>query len=826
MLPSLPIDAALPQIAFALRDHRSVVIQAPTGSGKTTRVAPALLRNGLLGEGMLLLLQPRRVAARACARMMASQLGESVGETVGYQIRFEKLAGPKTRILVVTEGILTRMLMGDPLLEGVSCVVLDEFHERSIHTDLALAMLRELQSLRDDLRVAVMSATLDAEPVARFLGDCPVITAEGRLFPLRISHLEPKPGTRLEEQVALGLRRLWADPEDDGGHVLVFLPGAGEIRRTQEFLSSRDWDAELVPLHGSLSAREQDLALTASKRRRIILATNIAETSLTIEGVTAVVDTGYQKLALFDAGRATDRLDRVRISAASATQRAGRAGRTAPGRVVRLWSEQTQVMLAPQETPEIRRTDLTPMLLCVLQFHGPDLTSFPFFERPPTDALETAARILRMLGAVDVDGRLNRLGQRLADLPLHPRLAAILERAAAGGWQRQAATVCALLEERAPRGEVDLQRQYETYLDRDDRLWDPRARTAIAAAERQLERRVASLWPTARRQQGRLPAQVLAELMLAGYPDRLCRARAAGQGLMVGGRGVVHELRGTDPAYFLALELVERGSDRTAAKADRILPVNLAEIQAVLKPQERVGVVFDEERGAANGVRRLFHQDLLLQEKPAQNVPARDLEQALAEYTAANFAKCFQPDEEALSLLYRIRFAAHHLGEESWPKLDEDGLIALLPQLCVGKRKLEELRRLDWRAALLDCLSWPQRQMLDREVPERLTVPSGSQIRIDYGAAFTDAGYPVLAVRLQEVFGLADTPRVARGRVPLLFHLLAPNMRPAQVTRDLRNFWNTTYAEVRKELRQRYPKHSWPDDPWTAPAIRGARRRH
>ncbi len=322
-----------------------------------------------------------------------------------------------------------------------------------------------------------------------------------------------------------------------------------------------------------------------------------------------------------------------------------------------------------------------------------------------------------------------------------------------------------------------------------------------------------------------MPGPILAELMLAGYPDRLCRSRGSGQGMMVGGRGVVHELRGSEPTYFLALELVERGSDRTAAKADRILPVSLAEIQAVLKPVERVGVVFDEERGSASGIRRLYHQDLLLGEKPAQNVPARDIEKALAEYAAANFDKFFQPDDEAAALLNRIRFAARHLAEEAWPTLDEAGLIALLPDLCRGKRKLEELRKLDWRAALLDCLSWPLRQLLDREVPERLTVPSGSQIRIDYGAAFTDAGYPVLAVRLQEVFGLADTPKVARGRVPLLFHLLAPNMRPAQVTRDLRNFWNTTYAEVRKELRQRYPKHSWPDDPWTAPAIRGAKRR-
>lgn len=827
MMPTdLPVDKVLDDLKEALRKHNSVVLQAPTGSGKTTRVSPALLRSGMLGDGKLLLLQPRRVAARACARTMAAQMGEKLGETVGYHIRFERKSSKQTKILVVTEGILTRMFATDPMLEDISCVVLDEFHERSLHTDLALAFLKELRGLRDDLKVVVMSATLDADPVSRYFDDCPVITAEGRLFPLAIENLGTSPAMPLEERVELGLKSLLTAENDDGGHILVFLPGAGEINRTLRKLSGRDWGADIVPLHGGLSSAEQDAALTPGGRRRIILATNIAETSLTIEGVTAVVDTGLHKMLLHDASRGTDRLDRVRISLAAATQRAGRAGRTAPGRVVRLWSQEAEIMMPTSDAPEITRADLSSLLLSVLDFHGPDLDAFPFFEKPPEGALNRAFHTLESLGALDDAGRLSELGKRLGSLPLHPRLGAIMNRAAEMGLIDEAATLCALLEVRGPKGDADLFHHYELFTQDGGRQWEPRARRSVSGVEGQLRRQGHRLWSQSRSAKEPLSARAAGRLMLAGYSDRLCRSRGSGAGLMVGGRGVVYEgPQGKEVPYFLALELVERGKDRTAGKADRILPLIWDVLREDLPLTEEAGAVFDEARSAVNGVQRWTYADLVLREKPNNKVPPEALSEVLTHEAIARFDKVFQPDKDTQALLNRLRFAAKNLPEEEWPDFSEDGIKSMLRDACYGKRKFDELRRTDWRSLFLNSLPWPTRQLLDQEVPERIKVPSGSEVRIDYGAAFTDAGYPVLAVRLQELFGLSDTPTVAKGRVPLLCYLLAPNMRPAQMTRDLRNFWNNTYADVRRELRQRYPKHSWPEDPWTAQAIRGVPRR-
>ena len=726
----------------------------------------------------------------------------------------------------MTEGVLTRRFLSDPMLDGVSCVVLDEFHERSIHSDLALAFLKELAEIRDDLKIVVMSATLEAEPVSRHLFDAPVIDAEGRAFPL-VTHWLPVPIRQpLGEQCELALKHLLNDTSDDGGHILAFLPGAPEIRRVQRHLEGRSWDLRILPLHGSLNAREQDEALAPGGPRRLILATNIAETSLTIEGVTAVIDLGLRKALTHDPNRGVDRLDTVRISRASADQRAGRAGRTGPGRVVRLWDENRHAVLNASDPPEIETADLTSTLLQVLDFHGPDLDSFPFFQPPPEASATRALELLTLLGAIDGDHRLTPKGKKFVDLPLHPRLAAMLHESARIGCLAQGARIGALLAEKpVAGGQMDLLEQVER-LDHwsHDPALDKRACRRVLDAEKQLLNTARKLWPDAA-EDVKLDARSLARLLLVAYPDRLCRVRASGQGLMVGGRGVSFEesKRGFD--FFIALELMESGEKRVSGKVRQLIQVQLEDIKTVLDVRQEEKVVFDETREAVVGVRQICQGDLVLSEKTGVRVDDLLLSEALAREAGARFQEVFQPDPNAMRLILRLRFAARHLSEYDWPDVSESALKGMLSDLCVGKRRFDDVRRLDWRNAILNRLDWNLRQTLDSEAPEKFKVPSGSMVSIDYGPAFEAAGFPVLAVRMQEMFGLPDTPRLAKGRVPVLCHLLAPNMRPAQVTQDLRSFWDRTYAEVRKELRQRYPKHHWPEDPWTAQAVRGAKRR-
>ncbi len=825
----LPIDGALPRLLDALAKGPAAVLQAPTGSGKTTRVPPALLHSGLLGKGQLILLQPRRVAARACAAYMAGQSGDKLGGLVGYQIRFDRRCSRQTRILVMTEGILTRRLIDDPLLEGVSGVVLDEFHERSIHSDLALACLREVLTIRDDLKLVVMSATLDAEPVARFLGNCPVISVKLRRHPLNIRYMDTGAGEGLGPGCKRALRNLLEDPDDDGGHILTFLPGAPEIRSVLRYLGRASWPLDLLPLHGSLSPAEQDAALAPSARRRMILATNIAETSLTIEGVTAVIDSGFHKQVSQDPARGIDRLDRVRISRAGADQRAGRAGRTGPGRVVRLWGRDLQAMLSAQEKAEIQRVDLAATLLHILDFHGPDLRDFPFFEAPPPRSLEIARTTLKRLGAIDSQSRLTSKGKRLVGLPLHPRLASILDRAAEAGRIREGALLCAYLNESAG---VPAQTDW---VDQLQQLWAafngargsrPSDRRVLQAA-RQIFRQAEKIWPRRTAAPVQNLEKHLGPLLLAGYADRLCKARGKGLGIMVGGRGVAYDAARVpdDFELFLALDLMERGDRRVACKAGLILPLTLDDVRRNLKVTERIEAVFDPQTESVAGMRRVLFEDLVLWEREGAKLDGEEAARVLAAEAARRMDAIFKPGKKDRQLLYRLRFAAKCLPEESWPDVSEEGIIRLLPEVCLGKRKLGDLRRQNWSEVFLARLSWQQRRLLDREVPEAWTAPTGSRIAIDYQPALEPEGLPVLAVRLQEVFGLADTPTVARGRTPLLCHLLAPNMRPAQITRDLRGFWNTTYAEVRKELRQRYPKHAWPEDPWSAKPVRGVPRK-
>jgi ATP-dependent helicase HrpB len=854
----LPIDAVLPDVVTALKTHAAVVVQAPPGAGKTTRLPLALLSAGLVDggadgvRGRLLLLEPRRVAARAAATTMARSLNEPVGRTVGFQVRFEKKESRDTRILVVTEGILTRRFADDPLLEGIAVVVLDEFHERSIHTDLCLALLKELLAVRDDLKVVVMSATLDAGSVAAFLNDCPIVTSRGRPHPVTIRHVErrAKDGERpLDERVAGALKTVFAsatsdkDFVDDGGDVLVFLPGTAEIRRVQERLEKDPLPGgpDVVPLTGQLSSAEQDRALLAGPRRRVILATNVAETSLTIEGVTAVVDSGMMKSARWDPRSDRERLELARISRASAEQRAGRAGRTRPGRALRLWTDAEHASLPASHPPELQRVELSRVLLDVALFTQADPRTFAFFEAPPSAHVAHAFRLLQLLGALNDAGKPTRRGAALARLPVSPRAAAVLLRAVALDVVEDAALAVALLEDDRALQQVQ-PRGAGTTTDSDlqvllERAHDDRRLRELHLSARELSRLLddaptadapTSSSPSSSTSSSSLsPAQRLKRALLAGFPDRVCRRRRPGEpdALMVGGRGVrlAPESGVADAPLFLALSLEGTGASSLVRVAEAVDEALLRdEFPGALSTRDEA--VFDDARQAFAGVRRTRFSDLVLVEKDGVSVDDEALAQGLSDHCARNFARVFRPDEPAMKLRERLQFAARALPQDAWPAVDDDALAALLPGLCAdlvarGKRRIDDVTALDWRVVLDEQLTWAQRQLLDAEVPARLEVPTGNKLGVDYGPALGEQGAPVLAVRLQECFGWTTTPTVARGRVPVVLHLLSPGYKPVQVTRDLQSFWKNGYPEVKKELKARYPKHAWPDDPLAAAPV-------
>jgi ATP-dependent helicase HrpB len=850
----LPIDALLDPLLAALARSQALVLVAPPGAGKSTRVPPALLAAGVI-VGEIVLLQPRRLAARAVAQRIATALGEPVGARVGYQVRFEQRASAATRIRVVTEGILTRRLLADPLLEGIGCVILDEHHERSLDGDLCLAFLRETLEARPELRLIVMSATLDAERVAAYLGGCPVLRCEGRAHPLAIEHA-PLAEQPLPEQIRSALVRLLAGGGE--GDVLVFLPGAPEIERTLAHLRDAPLPGEplLRALHGALPAEEQDRALRREPgaRRRVVLATNLAETSLTVPGVTAVVDSGLVKRLRYDPGLGLDRLELGRVSRASADQRAGRAGREAPGRVLRLFSAADELGLAAHEAPELLRVDLAPVLLAVLAFRAGDPRRFPFLDPPPEARLRAALALLAALGAVSdpdpaAEPRLTERGRDLAALPVHPRLGAMLLAAAEAGLLADGALCAALLAERdlldpgleLPTHASDLLDRRERFLALEAERFSPEAHRRLgldARASREVARARGQLSAIARRHErprSRAPLEEqLRRLPLAGYPDRLCRRRAPGseEAVMVGGRGVRLDERSGVREAELFLALAAQAGPRGLHATSRVRiasAVTLADLEAALPGRLRVerGARFDRERGLVVGSERRCLDDLVLAERDGVPVEPSLAGQLLAAAADERFAELFRPDARAQELRARLALAALHLPDGApWPDASEPALRALLPELCARRRGLDEVAAIDWAAALGERLTPRQRQLLERELPERLVVPSGRAIRIGYAAALDPAGAPVLAVKLQELFGLRATPRVARGRLALVVELLSPSGRPVQVTRDLESFWRTGYAEVRRDLRGRYPRHPWPEDPLSAsPTARAKPRR-
>ncbi len=822
-MKTLPIDSLLPEVRRALQAHGAAVIQAPPGAGKTTRVPLALLDEPWLKSRKLVMLEPRRLAARSAARHMAAELGVPVGGTVGYRVRMDTRVGPTTRLEIVTEGVLTRLLQDDPSLSAYGAIIFDEFHERSLHADLALALALEARSaLRPDLKLIVMSATLDAAPVAALMGDAPVLTSEGRMYPVETRYLPGREREQLLPQVQLAVERALQEEE---GSLLVFLPGVGEIRRLEQRLRERVKPGTLIaPLYGDLDNAAQDRAIepASAGNRKVVLATSIAETSLTIEGIRVVVDAGRMRVPRFDPVSGMSRLITVRVSRASADQRRGRAGRLTPGVCYRLWRESEQ--LAPANTPEILAADLAGLVLELARWGVTRPGDLRWLDAPPEAAFTQAQELLRELGALDGEGRITTHGCELLSLPLHPRLAHMVVRGKALGWGALACELAALLSEKDPLRLAPGETQADVHLrlqlmQRND--GESRSRTRLLhAAAMDLKRSIGvSLQDKGIGDEG--------VLLALAYPDRIAQRRSgeAPRYLLANGRGaLLMQGDGLGKSPWLAVAQL----DGEAREARVFLAARLSreDIEQHFSNQIVTGesVTWDEAHGAVLARRQRHLGALVLDDAPAGSVAPEAVTAALLDAIRQRGLDVLPWTPALRNLQARVAFLRKALGDE-WPDMSDAILLASLDgwlsPWMPGMSRLSHLDRLPLNDALMGFMDHAQRRALEEYAPSHIKVPSGSDIRVDYAEGDT----PVLRVRLQELFGLADTPRLAKGRVPVMLHLLSPAQRPVQVTQDLKGFWQRTWPEVKKELKGRYPKHPWPEDPLTAPATRGARRR-
>jgi ATP-dependent helicase HrpB len=831
----LPIEPILPAIADALAHHRSLVIQAPPGAGKTTTVPLALLAAPWLAGRSIVMLEPRRLATRAAAYRLADLHGDRVGETIGYRMRGDSRVGRTTRVEVVTEGILTRRLQHDPTLDGVGVVIFDEFHERSIDADLGLALALRTQALvRDDLRLAVMSATLDGAAVATLLGDAPVISSEGRAFPVETRYVSPRSNARIDASV---LSAIESALNRDAGDILVFLPGAGEISRVAHTLGERvDSSVVIRTLYGSLSQDDQDRALRpdANGRRKIVLSTSIAETSLTIEGIRIVVDSGWSRRPRFSPATGMTRLETVRVSLASADQRRGRAGRLGPGVCYRCWPEHETHALLASAPPEIVSTDLAPLALSLAVAGVDDPGELAWLDPPAPAAFAQARELLRELDAIDSHGAITEQGRAIAELPLHPRLSHMLIAARGTATRRIAAGIAALLSERdvfrAPTGpiEADVVGRLDLILRGDEsgalppgaELDRDALRRARAEAERLLR---ASARGAERPDEDDDPS--VGHLLALAYPDRVAQRRAGDPPRFVLRNGRGAELLGAQSLaaspYIVAAEIDDR---RPNGRVFLAAPISLEEIRRAFADQIVVeDIVEVDDNDAVLALRRERLGAIVLREVPASNPDQSRIVDALLAAIRARGVARLPWSDSARRLRERLAFLYHH--DRSWPDVSDAALTESLdewlgPRLT-GVRRIADIARADLSEALSDRLDWKMRQALDELAPTHIEVPTGSRIPVDY----TNPEAPALAVRLQEVFGLTESPRVFGGRVPVTMQLLSPAQRPVQVTRDLAGFWRTSYFDVRKDLRGRYPKHEWPEDPLKATPTKRAKPR-
>ncbi|MCP3474035.1 ATP-dependent helicase HrpB [Bradyrhizobium sp. CCGUVB1N3] len=815
----LPIDAVLDDLSRTLEAHNAAVLVAPPGAGKTTRVPLALLDAPWARGKKIIVLEPRRIAARASADRMAKSLGERPGETVGYRVRFGSKISRATRIEVVTEGIFTRQLLDDPELTGVAAVLFDEFHERSLDADLGLALARDAQTgLREDLRILVMSATLDGARVAKLLGEAPVVESEGRAFPVETRYLGRKVDAPLERQMADAIASAL---RTDAGSVLAFLPGAAEIRRTQNFLAERIHDAaiEIVPLFGALDAAVQDRAIAPAPKgtRKVVLATSIAETSLTIEGVRIVVDSGLARVPRYEPDIALTRLETVRASRAAVDQRRGRAGRTEPGVCYRLWDEPQTASLAPYTQPEILSADLSSLVLDLAQWGVSDAATLSFLDQPPQPAWKEAKSLLAELNALDADGRITAEGKSLRALALPPRLARMIVDSHRAGSGEAAAEIAAILTERGLGGDsVDLDHRLDQF--RRDR--SPRATSA-----RDLARRWAS--QVASSEKG-TPGQsdLRTGIMLAyAFPDRVARNRGNGSFVLANGRGAAVEQTSSlaRASYIAVAEMTG-----TAANGRILLaaPISEGDIEGHFAEHIETSdeVFFDRGAMALRARRKRALHAITLSESPLTLTPSETTARILADGLIAAGLDRLPWSKAAIQWRDRVMFLRKAEGE-SWPDLSDDALIArrddwLMPALY-DKTALKDISAGDLSEALMAQLPWDLRARLEREAPTHFEAPTGTMLAIDYEA---EQG-PTIAVRLQELFGLNIHPSIAGGKVPLVLELLSPAQRPVQVTRDLPGFWRGSYIAVRSDLRGRYPRHPWPDDPANALPTRRAKPR-
>ncbi|MCM2317274.1 MAG: DEAD/DEAH box helicase [Thermoanaerobaculia bacterium] len=764
----LPVDGHISGIRALLDEARYLVVTAPPGAGKTTRVPPALAE-----DGRTIVLQPRRVAARSLVRRIAAERGWTIGREVGWQIRFERNFSAGTRLLVATEGILTARLQSDPLLSDFDTVVLDEFHERSIHADLALALAKQASLARDDLRIVVMSATLDARSVSRYLFDCPIVDVPGRLFPIDVEYA---PGAGVAEAAHRAER-------EGAGHLLCFLPGAREIREAADELRARGSRFDVHELHGALDVDAQEAAMAPSGTRKAILATNIAETSLTVEGVTTVIDSGLHRLLRYDDASGIDHLVTERISRDSAEQRAGRAGRVAPGRAIRLWDSRD--ILSPHREPEIARIDLASTLLDIIAW-GDDPREFDWFESPSSARIDSALRLLERLGAIET-GKLTPVGKLLQRLPLHPRLGRILVES---GASDEAARGCVILSEGAKwasPGDMSTDSDLQSLVDR------------FASAPPALRRVAQEIGSIARREIGERGAVPLRRALLAGFPDRVAMRREAGSPRLLlasgGGASLARESRATGGEFLLALDV--GGADHGAGGQALVRMASVVEREWLVPTRIELRHRYDARTRRVKAASVKWYDELVLSQTDAKVDPE------LAGAVLAQALIDERPDDAAQELFRRLRFAGIEIdwraavrraceGQVSAPRLDADALVP-----------------------------WDMRREVERLAPVDLAVPSGRRVRLEY----REDGQVLASVKLQELFGLAETPRLGASRIPVTFALLSPGGRPVQLTKDLRSFWENTYPEVRKELRGRYPKHPWPEDPWSAePTARTKRR--
>jgi ATP-dependent RNA helicase HrpB len=807
----LPVDEALPRLKQALQGRNATVLVAPPGAGKTTRVPLALLDASWLAGRKIIMQEPRRLAARAAARRMAATLGEQVGETVGYRVRLDAKVGPRTRIEVVTDGLFLRLLQDDPSLDGVGCVIFDELHERGLETDLSFALVREAQiALREDLRVIAMSATLDPGPVSDRLGGAPVIESAGRMFAVDTRYLDREPGGRIEDAVASTVRRALAE---QSGSALVFLPGVGEIRRVEERLANLGATVDVAPLYGDLSPANQDRAIAPSPagRRKVVLATAIAETSLTIEGVRLVIDSGLMRMPRFSPRSGMTRLETMRVSQASADQRRGRAGRLEPGVCYRLWTEEAQRGLLPFTPPEILDADLAPLAL-ELALWGASATTLPWLTPPPAAALATARALLVDLGAIDPAGAITPHGRAMARLAQHPRLAHLVLKGRELSQGKVAALLAAILSERdflrLPPGQRDADLRHRVDIALSGKR-DGALRLIQESARRLMPRDAKTETPDVSK---------TGALLALAYPDRIGRRRpgTAGRYLLSGGRGAA--LTEGDPManeeFLVVADLEGSAQDSRIFLA---VPITAAEIEELYADRivAEETVLWSPRDGAVLARRRRRLGALILEDKPLAKPVAEKLRTAMLDGVRQLGLSALPWSDDLVK--WRARVAFLHRLDESWPDLSDANLLTSLDSWLApfldGVSRKDHLSRIDLGAALKAlAVPWDKQRALDRLAPTHIEVPSGSHVPIDYA----NPAEPTLSVRLQEMFGLLDTPRLADGKVPITLHLLSPARRPVQVTRDLASFWATGYRAVKAELKGRYPRHYWPDDPLVA----------